>query len=352
MQSACQVCGPRGGVSPEALFKCSRCQGVLYCGREHQTADFPNHKAICKRVKKFRDLMAEEEHKICNAEPDMFTPANAFETEVGLFWGVHSTRPYMRAKVEVIRTLSLMDARPGTEAALAEAMGSLRLCRGDNVGIRELVPTRMLLLGQYQEAYDDYDWGDMDLPYLDVHGADMTEEIPERIYAVFFITCLTHIKMTLANAVKDAITAHELADHASLPAGVTDSLGAFLAPNGQTRSLKELKELHKKLTRQTPEAFALAHSLNSHFWPVMLDPFPLRAWSGNDRLSLAHLRTITLKNSQPWKAPLLLHLWAALKLKTLLREAVEAVVVAGQVAVVVEDEELRPGQLHHGAMMM
>ncbi|KAE8990406.1 hypothetical protein PF005_g19700 [Phytophthora fragariae] len=38
LQSVCQVCGPRAGVSPESLFKCSRCQGVLYCGREHQGA--------------------------------------------------------------------------------------------------------------------------------------------------------------------------------------------------------------------------------------------------------------------------------------------------------------------------
>ncbi|KAE9313240.1 hypothetical protein PF008_g19787 [Phytophthora fragariae] len=234
-----------------------------------------------------RDLMAQEEHKIRHAEEDDWTPENAFETDVDHFWLIHSTRPYMRAKMEVIRALSIMDGRPGVEAALAEAMDSLRLCRGDNVGVRELVPTLMLLLGQYQEAYDfikwystsgqdpHYDWGDMELPYLDVHGADMTEEVPEGIYEVFFVTCLVHIKMTLAKAVKDAITAHELADRASLPAVMTDSLGAFLAPNGQTRSLADLKELHRKLTRQTREAFALAHSRNQHFWGAMLDPFPL-----------------------------------------------------------------------------
>ncbi|KAE9044805.1 hypothetical protein PR003_g4341 [Phytophthora rubi] len=287
LQAACQVCGPRAGVAPESLFKCSRCQAVLYCGREHQTTHFPAHKALCRRIKKMRDLMEQEAHEVRNADEDGWTPANAFETHAGNFWKIHSTRPYMSAKMDLIRGLSAIPSRPAIEAALAETKGCLRLCRSDNVGVREVVPTLLLLLGQYQEAYDyikwyqtsgqdeHYDWANMELPYLDVHGADMTEELPGRIRDVFFMSILVYVKMTLANTVKEAVTAYELADRASLPTVVTDSLGAFLAPSGNMRSLDDLKELHKKLTRQLTEAFSLAHSKNKHFWGVMLDPAPL-----------------------------------------------------------------------------
>ncbi|EGZ22816.1 hypothetical protein PHYSODRAFT_388033, partial [Phytophthora sojae] len=269
--------------------KCSRCQGVLYCGREHQSAHFAEHKALCRQIKKARDLMEKEADKVRNAdEDDMFTPANAFETDVGHFWGVLNTRPYMRAKMGLIRALSMLDFRPAIEAALAEAKDSLRLCRSDNVGIRDLVPTLMLLLGQYQEAYDfikwyattgedpHYSWGDMELPFLDMHDADMTEEeLPVDGRNLFFLSSLVCIKMTLAKSIKDAIVAHELADRASLPAGVTDSLGKFLAPNRHTRSLADLKKLHKKLASQTQKIFSLTHAQNKHFWGAMLDPAPM-----------------------------------------------------------------------------
>ncbi|KAE8976729.1 hypothetical protein PR002_g25230 [Phytophthora rubi] len=46
-----------------------------------------------------RDLMAQEEHNIRNAEEDDWTPENAFETDIGHSWLIHSTRPYMRTKL-------------------------------------------------------------------------------------------------------------------------------------------------------------------------------------------------------------------------------------------------------------
>ncbi|EGZ23918.1 hypothetical protein PHYSODRAFT_382041, partial [Phytophthora sojae] len=266
------------------------CQTVLYCGREHQSEHFASHKSACKRVKKMRDRMAEEAAKVRSATEDDWTPANAFETHVGLFWGIQSTRPYMRAKLEVIRALSTIASRPAIEAALAECMDCMKLCRRDNLGFREIIPTLMLLLDRYQEAYDfikwfetqgkdpKFDWGEVELPFLNVRGSDMTEEIPssmQRDRNVFFSSSLVYVKMMLAKAVKDAINAHELADRASLPAVITDSLGAFLAPNGGTRSLAELKKLHKKLTSQMHEAFALSHFQNQHFWYALLDPTPI-----------------------------------------------------------------------------
>ncbi|GMF20805.1 unnamed protein product [Phytophthora fragariaefolia] len=232
--------------------------------------------------------MEQEAAKVRNGpEDDWVTPANAFETHVGHFWGILDTRPYMRAKVALIHELSAIDARPAVELALAEAKDSLRLCRSDNVGIRDVMPTLMLLLGQFQEAYDfikwyaqvyhdsHYDWGNMELPFLDVHDADMTEELPPSDSDIFFSSSLVYVKMHLAKGVEDAIEAHELAGRKALPALVTDSLVPFLLPLGATQSLQELKKAHQKLTRQLREAFSRVQTQNQHFWHAMLDPMPL-----------------------------------------------------------------------------
>lgn len=57
------------------------------------------------------------------------------------------------------------------------------------MGVRELIPFMMLQLDRDQECYDfikwyetsdpdgTYDWGDMDLPFLDVKNADPIEDV-------------------------------------------------------------------------------------------------------------------------------------------------------------------------------
>lgn len=131
--------------------------------------------------------MAAEDDKIRNATPDFMTPANAFETKAGRFWGLLHTRDYMRARFfladEVRRTSTL----EGVREALDHFKDMLRLCRTDNLGVRDLVPALMLQLDQDQECYDfikwwqtegqrsDYDWGNLDLPFLNVKDADVFE---------------------------------------------------------------------------------------------------------------------------------------------------------------------------------
>jgi hypothetical protein len=215
-------------------------------------------------------------------------PENVFEDGVGHFWGIHETRPYMRAKFELIRTMSVMPAHGAISTGLAEAMDCLRLCRSDNMGVRDAVPTLQLLLGKLQASYDfikwwatcdphgTYDWGNTELPYLRVHDADMTESLEdfERDRAVFHLAALTFIKMTLAKELEDAVNARIVAESASLPAAVGDSLSGYLSNVGD-HSLDKLKALQKKLAKQAREAFQLVHSQNQHYWKAVLDPMPL-----------------------------------------------------------------------------
>ncbi|KAL8976145.1 MAG: hypothetical protein Q9205_007795, partial [Flavoplaca limonia] len=70
----------------------------------------------------------------------------------------------------------------------------LRLNRSDNMGVRDMLPALYVRLGRDQDAYDFikwngttgssryYDWGNMDLPYLDVVDADVFES-PRYLWA-------------------------------------------------------------------------------------------------------------------------------------------------------------------------
>ena len=72
-------------------------------------------------------------------------------------------------------------------AAYGHIIDLLRLCRSDNMGVRDVLPALALRLGKDQQCYDfckwwattgqegDYDWGEMDNPYLDIKDADMFE---------------------------------------------------------------------------------------------------------------------------------------------------------------------------------
>ncbi|KAH6976723.1 hypothetical protein EDB80DRAFT_302808 [Ilyonectria destructans] len=178
----CSATGPQ-------LLRCSGCRAVRYCSREHQVAHRPQHKSACNKVKKARAELAKEDDGVRNATPDFMTPANAFETEAGHFWGLLNTREYMRARYDLAgQHLLLLGTLDSVHEALEHMQDMLRLCRSDNLGVRDIVPAIMLRLDLDQECYDfikwwatcdpdgEYDWGDMTLPHLNIRGADVFED--------------------------------------------------------------------------------------------------------------------------------------------------------------------------------
>ncbi|KAM4065775.1 MYND finger domain-containing protein [Hirsutella rhossiliensis] len=169
---ACEVCQRRDG-----LLRCSGCQSVYYCGRDHQRA---------------RARLKREEQMLRDNPGDIITPANVFDSGVGRFWGIFETRPYMRARFGLVDILLQHFGSAGgrvdvVRAALDHLLDMLRLCRSDNMGLRDLIPALYIRLGRDQAAYDFvkwyattgqdsyYNWGDVDLPFLDVKDADVLE---------------------------------------------------------------------------------------------------------------------------------------------------------------------------------
>ena len=81
-----------------------------------------------------------------------------FEEDVGHFWGLLETRPYMRARAGLARALWASGDRDG---AIAHYREMLRLNPGDNQGIRYVLAAALLEIGDdealrdFLRAYDD-----------------------------------------------------------------------------------------------------------------------------------------------------------------------------------------------------
>ena len=84
--------------------------------------------------------------------------ARAFEEDVGRFWGILETRPYMRARAGLAECLWEHGERDG---AIAHLQDMLRLNPNDNQGLRHILTGWLLAVQDHEalekliEAYDD-----------------------------------------------------------------------------------------------------------------------------------------------------------------------------------------------------
>lgn len=136
---------------------------VRYCCRDHQVAHFSTHKSKCKELKVALTKLEEAKRNLLQdptvADPtDIFYIGNPFEDRVGHFWGILETRPYMRARGQVLRVLEEIGTHASLTGAVAGTIHCLYLCRGDNMGLRDLVPQMLLRLNRDQECYDFIKW--------------------------------------------------------------------------------------------------------------------------------------------------------------------------------------------------
>lgn len=285
LSSSCPVC-----KATENLRRCQGCMVMCYCCREHQIADRSNHKDECNGVKKSRKVLEREERELRAAPADFMMPANVFEERVGYFWGIHGTRQYMRARFDLVDKLVKIKTVDAVKAAFDHIMDMLRLCRSDNMGLRFMVPALFIRLGNDQECYDflkwyattgsrgDYDWGDMDLPFLDIRDADVLESVSEFTveYAdLGHVIPLMLIKMRLLRNVKSLNNSDFLYDR--LPPEIVDRIskeigGKILAKRKDILMNKDQDVLIENLEKQLQELFTFVKKTNKYFWPGILDP--------------------------------------------------------------------------------
>lgn len=287
----CAVCDTR-----ENLSRCSACRSVHYCSRDHQATHRSSHKDDCKQIKRTRDSLEHEERELRALPPGFDVPPHIFEDGedggVGHFWGMLCTRDYMRARWAHIDALSQVRTYEAIEAAVNHCLDMHRLCRSDNMGIRYSTPHLLLRLGKDQEAYDflkwyalinmtdDYDYGDMTLPFLDIKGADVFENVTgfmPRFSALSHVVAVTLTKLRLLIDLRALQNSNMM--RGKLPQELIDKVREQLVSN-PVRNNKDI--LHsddltpriKEIETQVDQLYDYVKRQNKFFWPALVDPLP------------------------------------------------------------------------------
>lgn len=282
---ACGVCD-----ATEKPKRCVRCKVVFYCSPEHQTEHYPAHKPACRDVANAEKRVDLEKQELLRNPP--YPPENVFEVDAGRFWKIFETRDYMRARFAVVEALKEIRTRDSVQAQLDHLKDLMRLCRSDNMGVRDLVPALMLRLGHDQDAYDfikwygttgmrdDYDWGDMSLGFLDVENADAFESVDYmcgRFMALNHNVQLSLLKIKLLLDMKGLQNSTQAISE-KVPAEILDDIQAkiplspIITGNKEILHRRDQTATIKKLTSQVETLYKTVTTTNKHFWPALLNP--------------------------------------------------------------------------------
>ena len=263
-----------------------------YCGRDHQVAHRESHKQACNAIKKTQKVLDREETKLRAQPGDIFTPANLFEEHAGHFWGIMDTRPYMRARYALVEALLKIKTYAAVDAAHGHLMDLLRLCRSDNMGVRDLVPALKMRLGRDQECYDfckwwatisedsHYDWSELSNPYLDLKNANAFE-IPGPYFvkeygSLSHTVAVTLLKIRLLTDVCALQNSSMIGE--KVPQEILDSVrgqlvsGSVVAENKDIMNARDYTTWIFDLEEQVEDLYVAVEELNEEFWPALLNP--------------------------------------------------------------------------------
>jgi uncharacterized protein YoxC len=237
--------------------------------------------------------MENEEQILRNHPGDFMMPADPFTNSVGHFWGILDTRDYMRARFALVRCMGVIQNVQSIQAQLDHLMDMLRLCRSDNMGVRHLVPGLMLRLHKDQECYDfikwwavvsansQYDWGDTDLPYLDIKNADVFESVEpfrRKFPDLSHLVCLALLKVKLlfdllrleeSTSSLGQTVPREILD--LIQSSIPQSPIVLASRNIMTGDSDTRRALIEKLKKQVDDVFEAVQKANEHFWPALID---------------------------------------------------------------------------------
>ncbi len=169
---------------PAGLLRCSRCQVAWYCNSKCQQSHYiKEHQNECRHIAKCIKKVQQEELPLRSFSDLDFgfnpEPENLFETQVGIFWGLIETRDYMRARYALFEAYweaaYNCETKQVYEKALFHNLELLRLCSGDNLGVRFQTPFLLLDMNRDDDAFAFIKYR-MGLE----SGGDYEDEIAER----------------------------------------------------------------------------------------------------------------------------------------------------------------------------
>lgn len=274
LSSCCPIC-----KTTKKLLRCQGCMVMPYCCREHQIADRNNHKANCNAVKNSKKNLVKEERKLRE---------NVLEEAANHFSEIHENHPYMTARHSLADELLKIKTFDAVKAAFDLFMDMIRLCRSENT-FQFIVPALFIRLGMIQECYDflkwhvttgsrdDYDWKDLNLPFLDVRDADVFESVAEftgQSANSGYILPLMLIKMRLLMDVKSLQNSDFLDDQMLSPEIVNrirkEVAGKILSKRKDILTSREHDQLIEKLEKQMQKLFTFANKKIERFWTRLL----------------------------------------------------------------------------------
>ncbi|KAJ1324685.1 ribonuclease HI [Microdochium nivale] len=275
-------CALASCASTAGLMRCSGCKVVSYCSTAHQAVHRRPHKADCNKIKNLRTKLDAAEVALRARAPDFDLPPDVFNSAVGRFWGLPGTRDYMLARHNAMEALLRVDTCDAVESALDHALAMLRLCRSDNLGVRQSVPFLMLRLGREQDCYDfikwwadtsanpRYDWADMSAPYLDVHGANPLEPLTTVLLDHLDLDHATALTLLKARMLID-ISEYENDDGFPADPTLDRRIGQVISERVCRRDSVSVQAISDRLAQQFSALCKKIQAMNPYFWETLLN---------------------------------------------------------------------------------
>jgi len=115
---------------------------MYYCSREHQLLHRKIHKKSCGEAKKAREAFDDQEKK------SRGVLGERFETSVGEFVKSPKNQAvmYLGARVRLAETMLAMNTFDAVQKSYEHFRDLVRLCRDDDMGLREQMPRDFFLL--------------------------------------------------------------------------------------------------------------------------------------------------------------------------------------------------------------
>ena len=215
--------------NPANGYECNYCRSVAYCGTECEKLHWQDHKDFCRKIRKRRSRTERQAAPLRHYQWSYAEPINAFQTIHRGFWNLGHTNDYCCARMELAATLHKCGIDNNSTLALELAtehyLDLIWLVRGDRIGIRNILPFLYLDQNRYQEAYDfvkwwlvvdsddDYDFENLDLPYICLQGENIHENLSELALqnhtSVTTLMALFLIKFKVANVIQTYIDERE-----------------------------------------------------------------------------------------------------------------------------------------------
>lgn len=222
--------------------------------------------------------LEKEETKLRSMLPDVF------DTQVGRFWGIVETRDYMMTRFVAAKAILRVNNVDAVEKALSHLKDMLRLCRSDNLGMRDIVPFLHLRLGQEQECYDFLkswlvDGSDGRKPNTDIRDADAFEYVdgfiptaePAHLVALTLLKLRLYLDFRAYQIDDEEMRSSFLGlGNPRIPGRVQRPYGKLVKTRGKTTPSDRIPAKVEDLQSQYLKLCQAVHNANPYIWPLLV----------------------------------------------------------------------------------